>query len=204
VPVAARQSRRRLFKDNKGTGPIHIACETGYFECVKTLLDRGKVDVNCTDMNRETLAFICCVNGHVEILHLLIQHGADFSLADTSNGKSPAHMASAFGRVKMLALISKVNANLINQRDNQGRTPLLYARQFGQNGAAEWLVEHGAEEAGEVLEGAELERMKVQLIQMHCIIPLTRPFISHISSSLYTAGRIRGGRRKVSIISIGV
>ena len=94
------------------------------------------------------------------------------SLADTMRGSSPAHMASAHGRVKILPLIKKVNADLINQRDKQGRTPLLYARQSRQNGAVEWLIEHGAEEAGEALEGAKLEAVKVlsQLIQMHSII----------------------------------
>jgi ankyrin repeat protein len=143
-----------------GRGPIHIACDKGYFECVEALLDRGKVDVNCTSIHRETSAFRCCIMGHVKILHLLIQHGADLSLANTL-GRSPAHVASAHGRVKMLALINKVNADLINQRDNQGGTPLLFARQFGHDDAAEWLIEHGAEEAGEALEGAELERVKV-------------------------------------------
>jgi ankyrin repeat protein len=169
-------------------GPIHIACQKGYFECVKTLLDRGKVDVNCTPtINRQTLALICCVMGHVKILHLLIQHGAELSLAETTSGRSPAHMASAYGRVKMLALIEKINADLINQRDNQGRTPLLYAREFSQNCAAEWLIEHGAEGAGEPFEGSELERMKVQLIQMQSIISHKA---LHLSSPLYAAGYI--------------
>ena len=69
---------------NDGVGPFHIACQKGHFECLKTLLDRGKVDVNCTDINRKTPALYCCIAGHVKILHLLIQHGADLSLADMS------------------------------------------------------------------------------------------------------------------------
>jgi ankyrin repeat protein len=184
-------------------GPIRGACQSGHFECAKALLDRGKVDVNCTTtINRQTPAFFCCVYGHVKILHLLIQHGADLSLADAS-GSSPAHMASAIGNVKMLALIKKVNADLINQRDNQGRTPLLYARESSQNGAAEWLIEHGAEEAGEPSEDMKLEASKVQLIQMQSIT-LTRPFISHKSSSLYSAGYNRGDQGNGSIDAIGV
>jgi ankyrin repeat protein len=69
-----------------GSGPIHMACENGHFECVNGLLDRGKVDVNCADINRQTPAYKCCVAGHVKILHLLadLAHGADLSLADTS------------------------------------------------------------------------------------------------------------------------
>ena len=113
-------------------------------------------------------------------------------------------MASSFGRVKMLALIKKINADLINQRDSQGRTPLLYARESSQNGAAEWLIEHGAEEAGETLEGVDTEAIKVQLIQMQSIISLIRPFISQISSSLHTTACNRGQRRRVSIGAIGV
>jgi ankyrin repeat protein len=87
----------------------------------------------------------------------------------------------------MLALIKKINADLINQRDYQGRTPLLYARQCSQNGAAEWLIEHGAEEAGEPLEGATLEMIKVlsQLIHMHSIISHKALHLSHIILSLY-------------------
>jgi uncharacterized membrane protein len=92
-------------------------------------------------------------------------------------GRSLAH-------VKMLDMIHKVNADLIYQCDNEGGTPLFCARESGQEGAAKWLVEHGAEEAGEAVECAVLEKFKVQLIQMLSIISLTRPFISHISSSL--------------------
>jgi hypothetical protein len=127
-------------------------------------------------------------------------------------------MASVYGRVKMLTLPNKVNADLINQRTNCGVTPLLIARQFGHDDVAEWLLEHGAEEAGEPLEDANaelLEAIKVlytlytlytlsQLVQMHSIISHKRPFISHISSSLYTVGWTRGGRGKGSIGSIGV
>jgi ankyrin repeat protein len=168
-----------------GSGPIHIACQNGYFECVKALLDRCKVDVNCTDISGVTPAYKCCLAGYVKILHLLIQHGADMSLADTT-GESPAHVASIYGRVKMLALIKKVNADLINQRDDEGRTPSLYARQYRQNGTAEWLIEHGAEEAGEPLEGAESEAMKVQLIKMHSIVSHKALHLSHIIFSLYS------------------
>jgi ankyrin repeat protein len=179
-------------RDN-GSGAIHIACQNGYFECAKAVLDRGKVDVNCTNTIKQTPAFICCVAGHVKILHLLIQHGANLSLADDTFGRSPAHSASAYGRMKMLALINKVNADLINQRDNQGRTPLLYARQFGHDDAVEWLIEHGAEEAGELLEGTELELSKVQLVQVHSIISHKALHLSHIIfSSLYAAGFTRG------------
>jgi ankyrin repeat protein len=178
-----------------GLGPIHIACQNGYFECVKALLDRGKVDVNCTTINRQTPALICCHDGHVKILHLLIQHGADLSLADKMFGMSPAHVASVFGRVKMLALIKKVNADLINQRDNQGRTPLFCARESSQNGAAEWLIEHGAEEAGELLKGAGLELIKVQLIQMPSII--SAHHLSHILFSLYCRVQSMTGKKRL-------
>ena len=172
----------------KARGPIHFACEMGHYECVKALLERGKkVDVNYKTRGGMTPAFLCCLAGHVKILHLLIQHGADFSLADTF-GVFPAIVASMYGRVKMLALIKRVNADLINQRDYQGRTPLFYARQYSQNGAVEWLIEHGAEEAGKAWESTDFNLTKVQLIKMLSIISLTRPFISHISSSLYTAG----------------
>jgi ankyrin repeat protein len=177
-----------------GSGPVHIACHYGHFECVKSLLDRGKVDVNCTTtINRQTPAFKCCIAGHVKILHLFIQHGADLSLANMT-GESPAHVASVYGRVKMLALINIVNADLINQCNNQGRTPLLYARQSSQNGAAEYLIEHGAEEAGEPLGGIELEAIEVQLIQMHSIISHKALQLSHIIFSLY--GRVNSRRTR--------
>ena len=133
--------------------------------------------------------------GHVKILYL-IQHGDDLSLAYTIGG-SPAHVASMYGRVKMLALIKRVNADLINQRDNQGRTSLFCARQYSQNGAVEWLIEHGAEEAGEPLEGAELEAIKVlsQLIQMHSIISHKALHLSHIIFSLYYSVHWRRARK---------
>ena len=83
-------------------------------------------------------------------------------------------------------------------------TPLLYARQFGHDDAAEWLIEHGAEEAGVVqpLEGAELEVIEVKLIQMQSIISHKALHISHII--FYTTAFIGGEQGKDSIDAIGV
>jgi ankyrin repeat protein len=139
--------------------PAYIGCKNSHTECLSLLINHG-AQLNKASNTGHTPAYMACQNGHVKILHLLIQHGADLSLADR-HGTSPSHIASAFGRVKMLALIMKVNADLINYRDNQGCTPLLYVRQFGHDDAAEWLIEHGAEEAGEPLEGAVYEAIKV-------------------------------------------
>jgi ankyrin repeat protein len=99
----------------------------------------------------------------------------------------------------MLALIKKVNADLINRRDNQGRTPLLYARQFGHDDAAEWLIEHGAEEAGEPVEGAEYVAIKVlsQLMPMHSIISHKALHLSHIIFSLYYRVNWRSVRKRL-------
>ena len=136
----------------------------------------------------------------MKIPHLLIQHGADLSLADIS-GRSPANLASAHGRahgrVKMLALIKKVNADLINQRDNEGRTQLLRAREASQNGAVEWLIEHGAAKAGEALEGTDLDMRKVQCIQMKRIISHKALHLSHIIFSLYCRVYSRRGKKKL-------
>jgi ankyrin repeat protein len=145
--------------NNEGITPAYTACCNGHTECLSLLINHG-AQLNKASNTGHTPAYMACQNGHVKILHLLIQHGADLSLADR-HGTSPSHIASAFGRVKMLALIMKVNADLINYRDNQGCTPLLYVRQFGHDDAAEWLIEHGAEEAGEPLEGAVYEAIKV-------------------------------------------
>jgi ankyrin repeat protein len=181
--------------DNKGATPAFIACQNGHTECLSLLINHG-AQLDKADATGTTPAYIACQNGHVKILHLLIQHGADLRLADTS-GRSPAHMASVIGRVKMLALIKRVNADLINHRDNRGRTPLFYARQLDHDDAVEWLIEHGAEEVGEPMEGAELEAIKVlsQLIQMHSIISHKALYLSHIIFSLYYSVQWRRARK---------
>jgi hypothetical protein len=101
----------------------------------------------------------------------------------------------------MLALINKANADLINQRDNEGRTPLLYARENRQNCTAEWLIEHGAEEAEEAdecpLEGANLELWKVQLIKMQSIISHKALYLSHIVFSLHCRVYSRTGKKRL-------
>jgi ankyrin repeat protein len=197
VPVAAHQPQRRLLEDKRLWDRAYTYRLSEWpFRVRESFAYRGKVDVNCTKLNGETSASKCCVTGHVKILHLLIQHGADLSLANTF-GISPAHAASMVGRMKMLALINKVNADLINQRDDQGRTPLQCARQSSQNGAAEWLVHHGAEEAGEPMEGAEFERRKVQLIQMLSIISDKALHLSHIIFSLYYRVNLRRTRKRL-------
>ena len=81
----------------------------------------------------------------------LIEHGAD--LADVNNLRAPNlhgttvwHLVAQAGRTDVLRwLEDKGLLDMINDRDRGGDTPLIKALNRATEGAARWLIEHGAD-----------------------------------------------------------
>lgn len=55
-------------KNHKNKTPLHIACEFGYEECIRLLIEHG-ADVNLKDINKNTPLHLLCKTGNVELIH---------------------------------------------------------------------------------------------------------------------------------------
>jgi ankyrin repeat protein len=75
-PLTAARSSRALQQDT----PLHLACEGGFTEVVRILLEHGG-QINAQDqMNGETPLHLACEAGYSDIIQLLLDYGADTSI----------------------------------------------------------------------------------------------------------------------------
>ena len=97
--------------DNKGRTTLMRACEKGYVEIVRLLLQAG-ADTDAADNEGDRALFWACEEGHVEIVRLLLEAGADTDVADR-NGYTAFFWASGEGHDEIVRL-------LLIQGDSQG------------------------------------------------------------------------------------
>jgi ankyrin repeat protein len=147
--------------------PIHIACEKGFIDIVKILLDRG-INYNQINNNNNTPFSIACNKGNLEIAKLLIDYGANIELGENIidtfinvcyNGyvktakwmfykfklrkidwkkSNPLHKNSKEGNLEMIDFLLKKFPK-INIMDNIGMKPIFYAIQHNKIDAVKIL-----------------------------------------------------------------
>jgi ankyrin repeat protein len=155
-----------------GCAPIHIACQSGHYECIEILLNSG-VDVNL--MGDETVDFslakFCAKNGHVKCLMLLWEKGADLNKVNKL-GITPAHVACQTGQPKCLQFLIAKGAD-INVEDVWNATPLDYARRFLQPECAAILVAAGAVgmRVEDLLEVPDSLKVRKSIMLLHKLCP---------------------------------
>ena len=59
---------------NKGSTPLHIACQGGHIQLVQLLLSRGAVAA-ANDAQQWNSLHFACLNGHLELVEMLLEHG---------------------------------------------------------------------------------------------------------------------------------
>ncbi len=72
-------------RDHCGWTPLHEACNHGYLEVVRTLLDHGAAinDPGGAHCGGVTPLIDAGINGHVEVVWLLVDRGADLSIRNS-------------------------------------------------------------------------------------------------------------------------
>lgn len=129
--------------------PLHTACDSGYLQLVRLLLQQD-CDVNVQQRDGRTPLFRACKRGHLDVVEVLLScQGIQVDLAD-KNGQTPLHEVCRWENMRVFgrredtsiqiakSLISK-NAN-VNATDKLGRTPLHFACEYSTN-LARYLIE---------------------------------------------------------------
>ena len=72
-------------RDHCGWTPLHEACNHGYLEVVRTLLDHGAGinDPGGAHCGGVTPLIDAAINGHIEVVRLLVDRGASVSIRNT-------------------------------------------------------------------------------------------------------------------------
>ena len=118
--------------------PLHVACEKGFVDCSRVLLQRG-ADVDAVAVNNWTALQLATYYKHDKCAKMLIEEfdAAINSAAD--NGYTALHTAAwqgSFGMVKILAAYYDCDVSI---KDAYGRTAAALARAYKHDEIAQFL-----------------------------------------------------------------
>ncbi|KAM0293820.1 hypothetical protein ACHAO9_001506 [Fusarium lateritium] len=120
------------------------ACEEGFLELIKLLVNRGAdIKSRTTGGRKLTPLYSAILGGHLEAVSFLLDQGCSTEEVYVAQGK-PLHYASVSEHSHIAKLLLQRGAN-IEARDNCGRQPIHLAAYAGRAGTVKLLVEKGAD-----------------------------------------------------------
>lgn len=134
-------------KANDGWTPLHLAAQGGYpQEPVARLLLANNADVNGRANDGQTPLHVAAAHGtDTRMVKLLLDNMGDINARDNA-GNTPLHLAARGGHKDIVELLIANKAE-VNAGNIHGDTPLRMAVLNGHNTAAEFLRQHGGNEA---------------------------------------------------------
>lgn len=128
--------------DRDNYSPLVYATLKGNVDCVRVLLEQGKVPVQSpsppSDLIPLSLASQC---GHVDVVILLLKHGA--KSAPNTNGEYPIHLAAREGHAQVCQLLLRMELWDIPDKYHDW-TPLFHAARYGKTDCVRVLLEAGS------------------------------------------------------------
>lgn len=129
------------------------ACQHGFVDQVKQLLDSGLVLPNSIDQDDCSLLHWAAINNHIEIAKLLVARKCNVNAVGGVLSATPLHWAARHGHTKMVALLIRNGADS-TMRDVEGFTPLHIAIQCGCIPVAAYLIAAG--QSSDELDGSRM------------------------------------------------
>lgn len=123
-----------------GEMPIHIAANSGAFDCVKLLKNYG-ADVNARGLKGWRPIHFSVDKKFTEIVKYLLQNGAKVN-SKTDEGSLPIHIAAQSGCIRIVELLIEHGANL-HAKGSNGWLPLHYAAYFKHFEVAQFIINNG-------------------------------------------------------------
>lgn len=131
-------------KNDFGKTPLIYACDNGYENIVRCLLNSG-ANIEACDSNEMTPLMHACRHGRLGIVRLLVERRANIFARDKGLMTPFLHAsATSSMHIDIIKLLIEHGAN-VNDSDEFGCTPIIYASQIGIPKIIEFLIENGAE-----------------------------------------------------------
>ncbi|KAH9947260.1 cyclin-dependent protein kinase inhibitor [Amylocystis lapponica] len=128
--------------DVDNSTPIIYATLNGCVECVRVLLEEGKVSVQTTMLSSDLMPLsLAARSGHIDVVVLLLQYGAP-SIPNT-NGEYPIHLAAREGHADICRILTHHEGWDLPDKYNEW-TPLFHAARYGREACLHVLIEVGS------------------------------------------------------------
>lgn len=148
-------------KDSYDITPLHLACQAGNLEGVRSLLEECDADIMMQDSNGDTPLHEACLHGEKEIFYVLlskmIEKSVGLELGSQERkinlviknrlGLTPFHFACRGGHLEIAEKLYDHSDNseaLVRETDKEGATALHLACQKDQPNVVEFLLSKGA------------------------------------------------------------
>lgn len=121
--------------------PLIYATLKGWVNCVRVLLEDGKVSVQTPALSSDLIPLSLAARyGHIDVVVLLLQHGAP-SIPNT-NGEYPIHLAAQEGHGDVCRILAPHDGWDVPDKYNEW-TPLFHAARYGREPCLRVLLEVG-------------------------------------------------------------
>ncbi|KAG8195468.1 hypothetical protein JTE90_002640 [Oedothorax gibbosus] len=109
-------------QDIFGMSPLHYACMgNGHLNCVSVLLESGRADVNCTNIEGKTPLHYAVISNHLGVIRLLCEYDANVNaMALKSSWVTPLDLAFTKGgrNIDVIKLLKKYGALRYKEIEN--------------------------------------------------------------------------------------
>lgn len=133
-------------EDYDGRRPLHVACQSGWFDLTKFLVDNG-ADIHVLDNKNHNSLYEAVRHDHHDIIKFLVAKGAKIEVDNLQLANLLCRHAA---NNSLDDLKAWVEAGIdVNVSDYDGRTALHIACSHGNEDVVRFLLENGAKVSGE-------------------------------------------------------
>ncbi|MCP4545578.1 MAG: hypothetical protein GY835_03800 [bacterium] len=132
-------------QNGMGRLPLNLAAELGRVDAVRKILQAGG-SVDSIDALGTSPVMVATTNGHLDVVATLLNSSARVDIQEQQSGRSLLHAACLAGNLDIAKLVLSAGGR-INKRDASGKTALYSAARYGHQQVADFLLDHGADQA---------------------------------------------------------
>jgi len=126
-----------------GHEALVLAVRSGCKDLVETLLERGYLDPDWSDVIGRTQLSYAAEAGCERLVKLLLERGNVTPDMPDVNGQTPLSYAAGIGREQIVKLLLERRDVNPDSSDANGRTPLSHAAEYGSEGVVKLLLDRG-------------------------------------------------------------